>query len=86
MYYSVCDEESLIKLCIENNWFTEGSTKQYEKLLYANRTERSIEEIALIIWLCTDTEEQFNEWGIHWCRRDIRTVLERAREEYKKRL
>lgn len=66
--YTVTDTESLRTACIDNGWFTQGTSKQYEKLFYANRHGCPIEEIATIIWLCSDDEA--------WSRRDILTVLE----------
>ena len=72
MTYSVIPTEDLRALCIERNWFTCGSTAQYEKLFYANLHGCPIEEIATIIWLCSDDE-------LH-CRRDILADLREARE------
>lgn len=63
---SVITVERLKELCIENNWFTRGSDEQFDKLLYANENGCPIEEIATIIWLCSDDK---------WCRRDILFVL-----------
>ena len=52
--FSVTTTWKLRELCIENNWFTCGSIRQYEKLFYANENGCPIEEIATIIWLCSD--------------------------------
>ena len=65
--YTVTYPEELRHLCIKNNWFTEGSNSQYEKLFYANENGCPIEEIATIIWVCSDSEK--------WCRRDILAEL-----------
>ena len=65
--YTVTTTENLRSLCIKNNWFTEGTNKQYEKLFYANEHGCSIEEIATIIWLCSNSDV--------WCRRDILDAL-----------
>ena len=73
--YAVTDYEGLRNLCIKNNWFTEGTNKQYEKLFYANEHGCTIEEIATIIWLCSDDV----------ARRDVVFSLEEARAEYYKR-
>lgn len=54
--YSVTTSWELRLLCINNNWFTCGSIEQYEKLFYANENGCPIEEIATIIWLCSDEE------------------------------
>ena len=54
--YTVTTTENLRTLCIKNGWFKCGSNKQYEKLFRANEFGFSIEEIATIIWLCSDDE------------------------------
>ena len=54
--YSVTTTWELRHLCINNNWFTCGTCEQYEKLFYANEHGCPIEEIATIIWLCSDEE------------------------------
>ncbi len=74
MNYTVTTNEELRKLCIKNDWFTQGSIKQYDKLFYANENCCPIEEIATIIWLCSDEKE--------WCRRHILDELEKARAKY----
>ena len=73
--YTVSNNDELRSLCIKNNWFTCGDIKQYEKLFYANKNGCPIEEIATIIWLCSNDE---------WCRRDILDELKRHHEEYTK--
>lgn len=50
--------EELRNLCIKNKWFTCGSVEQYEKLFIANELSYSINELALIIWICSDNIEQ----------------------------
>ena len=72
--YTVTTTENLRSLCIKNNWFTEGTNSQYEKLFYANEHGCSIEEIATIIWICSDSEE--------WYRRDILDALKTARTNF----
>ena len=54
--YSVTTTWELRQLCIDNNWFTCGTIEQYEKLFYANEHGCPIEEIATIIWLCSDED------------------------------
>lgn len=71
--YSVTTPENLRSLCIKNNWFTCGTNRQYEKLFYANEHGCPVEEIATIIWLCSDDA----------CRRDILDTLLDAQEAYK---
>lgn len=71
--YSVTTNEELRSLCIKNNWFTYGTNRQYDKLFYANENGCPIEEIATIIWLCSDDE----------CRRtDILDELQNAKTNY----
>lgn len=72
--YSVATPERLRSLCIRKQWFTCGTNAQYEKLFYANEMGCPIEEIATIIWLCSDSD-------VH-CRRDILFELKRELEEY----
>ena len=54
--YTVTTTENLRSLCIKNNWFTCGTNEQYEKLFHANEFNFSVEEIATIIWLCSEDE------------------------------
>lgn len=70
--YSVTTPMELRSLCIEKDYFTCGSNRQYDKLFYANEMGAPIEEIATIIWLCSDDDKH--------CRRDI---LETLIETYK---
>ena len=70
--YSITTPDELRMLCIRKNWFTCGSNSQYDKLFYANENGCPIEEIATIIWLCSDED----------CRRDILEELTVAHEEY----
>lgn len=72
--YAVTTPEELRSLCIRKNWFTCGSNSQYEKLFYANELLAPVEEIATIIWLCSDDKEH--------CRRDILEELKAVHEEY----
>ena len=50
-------DEKLRQLCIKNDWFTYGTNYQYEKLFYANEMGCPIDEIASMIWLCSDGEK-----------------------------
>jgi hypothetical protein len=72
--YTVTTTDNLRMLCIRNNWFEEGTNTQYDKMFRANESGASIEEIATIIWLCSDEEQ--------WARRDILAKLEEARKNY----
>ena len=46
--------EQLRRICIDNNWFTAGSSTQYEKLFSLNDQGAGLEELALVIWLCSE--------------------------------
>lgn len=71
--YSATNPEELRSLCIQNDWFTCGTISQYDKLFYANENGCPIEEIATIIWLCSDEE----------CRRaDVLEILIRAHQNH----
>lgn len=72
--YKVTTPDELRSLCIRKNWFTCGSNRQYEKLFYMNESLAPIEEIATVIWLCSDDEKH--------CRRDILEELKKVQEEY----
>lgn len=74
--YSVTTPENLRMLCIQNNWFTEGSNRQYDKLFYANENGATIDEITTIIWLCSDTDAGGT------CRRDIKETLAEEAADY----
>ena len=55
-YYTVCPTTELRQLCIDNDWFTQGSIRQYEKMFDANCEAKPIEFVATIIWTCSDGE------------------------------
>lgn len=44
---------ALYALCNKLNWFTGGTAEQYEKMFDLAREGASLEELALVIWLCT---------------------------------
>ena len=73
MKYAITTPEKLRSLCIRKDWFTCGTNRQYEKLFYANENGAPIEEIATIIWICSDDQH---------CRRDILAELESVHEDY----
>lgn len=58
--------DQVYALCNEYQWFTGGSNDQYEKLFIMINEKAPIEEVATVIWLCSDDK---------WCRRDIISVL-----------
>lgn len=67
--YNHLTNEELRALCIENRWFTCGTTRQYEKLFDANNLGVSETQLAWIIWLCSDE---------NWSVTSIADVLVRA--------
>ena len=63
--------EDIRVLCIRENWFTNGDNSQYEKLFDLNREGASLEDLALVIWLCSsgvDREEVLHKLN-EKCRR-----------------
>lgn len=54
MNYSIIPNNQLRELCIKKNWFTCGTTSQYNKLFEGNINGFTPMEIATIIWLCSD--------------------------------
>jgi len=58
--------EDVRALCIEHRWFTNGDNEQFEKLYDMIREGASLDEVALVIWICsTEATREF-----------IRTMLE----------
>ena len=64
MNYPTVDQ--VYALCNEHQWYTCGSNNQYDKLFVMIEEKAPIEEVATVIWLCSDDK---------WCRRDIISVL-----------
>ena len=62
--------DQVYALCNEHQWFTCGSNNQYEKLFIMINEKAPIEEVATVIWLCSDDDK--------WCRRDILYILKEA--------
>ena len=54
---------ALRALCIKNDWFNHGSNHQYGKLFDRAAEGASLEELATIIWVCSEdvTREQIIE-------------------------
>lgn len=48
----------LRELCINQNWFTCGTSVQYNKLFDMAAAGATIHDLALIIWLCSDGVSQ----------------------------
>ena len=46
--------DRLRRKCIDNNWFTCGSCRQYDKLFDMNNDGASLFELAIAIWICSD--------------------------------
>ena len=46
--------ERIRELCIREDWFTCGSSRQYEKMFNIVREGGSIHDVALCVWLCSD--------------------------------
>lgn len=84
---------ALRNLCIENDWFTAGDAEQYKKLFYMNDMRAPIDQIATVIWLCSDEEKhcrgdiifELQEAGFTE-QRDTRKILEEAMEKLNERL
>lgn len=45
--------DTLYQLCNRYHWFNGGSNEQYRKLFELNRDGASLEELALVIWICS---------------------------------
>lgn len=43
------------QLCIKHNWFTSGDINQYDKLMTMVKERESLDHIALVIWIFTDS-------------------------------
>lgn len=79
------DSFDLRQLCINNNWFTCGSIKQYEKLFDRNSEGASLDELATIIWICSDEDKGHTKQSIYMALlvyvNQRREMLERAKAE-----
>lgn len=63
----------LQSLCIQNQWFTCGTTNQYYKLFELNEKGCPLEELVLIIWICSETDK--------WTQKEIKGILKRFIED-----
>lgn len=70
--YSITYPEKLRCLCIREDWFTCGSTRQYEKMFQMNENGAKLRDIAIVIWICSDEVELD----------DVIEKLHEIREEY----
>lgn len=59
---------NVYELCNKYRWFTQGTTEQYNKMFRMVEEKEPIEEIATVIWLCSDENE--------WSKREILTELQ----------
>ncbi len=50
----VLPTDRLRKLCLEKGWFDCGTVELYEKMLEMNEFGVPMDELAAIIWFCTD--------------------------------
>lgn len=50
--------ETLYTLCNTHKWFTCGGNKQYDKLFELNREDIGLQELSLVIWLCSDNVDR----------------------------
>ncbi len=73
--YSVTNNGTLAARCVKHQWFTCGTPEQYEKMFIANQEGATIEEIASMIWICSDDTV---------ARRDVLQELLELHEEYLK--
>lgn len=48
------DSAELRALCIRNNWFTCGDIRQYTRFFQRNDEGAQPEELAAILWICSD--------------------------------
>lgn len=72
----IIPNEDLRRLCIKKDWFTEGTNEQYAKLFHANKLGASVETLATIIWLCSDSTQLQN------LPHAIKDTLTKAADEY----
>lgn len=58
MKMSTFDFDTLYKACNRYHWFTCGDNTQYSKLFELNENGASIEELALVIYICSDVSRE----------------------------
>lgn len=52
--YAVAPPDVLRDICIRKGWFSAGSNAQYEKMFELNAGGRTLHDVALVIWICSD--------------------------------
>lgn len=58
----------LQNFCIKHNYFTNGDNEQYEKLFDFFEKNESTHDIALIIWICSETDKRPADIGLELIR------------------
>ena len=58
------DVYALREFCIRHNYFTNGDNGQYQKLFDFFEKNEPMHDIALIIWICSDTDKRPAEIGL----------------------
>ena len=48
--------QDLWQLCNDKKWFTNGDNYQYERMFRANEEDCPLDELAAIIWICSDKQ------------------------------
>ena len=48
----------LYSLCNKYQWFTHGDIEQYNRLFWKNDNGGTLEELAIIIWVCSKDADQ----------------------------
>ena len=50
--------------CIRHNYFTAGDNEQYEKLFDLFEKNEPMHDIALVIWVCSETDKRPADIGL----------------------
>lgn len=69
----VTTTEKLRQLCIDNGYFDHGTNYQYNRLFEMNQSDWALNDIALVIWICSGPEQEYG---------DIVDVLIAAQQDY----
>lgn len=62
------NRDRLYKLCNKNHWFDHGTVNQYQKLFDMLDDGASTHDLAMVIWVCSDTEK--------WTMEEIKEMLD----------
>lgn len=54
----------LREFCIRHNYFTNGDNEQYSKLFELFERNEPMHDIALIIWICSETDKRPADIGL----------------------